>query len=294
MTVLPTQVDPDAGAALACVLLTGASGGLGQMLRAPLRAQCLQAGGQLRMSDRVALPGPALQEGESFVACDLTDRPGMHALLQGVSAVVHLGGVSTEAPFDAILNANILGVFHLYEAARVQGVSRIVLASSNHATGCYAQGRVISAADPPRPDGYYGVSKLFAEHMAQMYSDRYGIQSVCLRIGTATERPPDRRGLSTWISPRDLAQLVVCALRAPNVGCTVMYGISANAAAWWRDSGQCERLGYVSQDRAEDFRAEVEAQPAPDPASALARLQGGVFLDIGPFDTFGTGPPLSP
>ncbi|HET7865395.1 MAG TPA: NAD(P)-dependent oxidoreductase [Burkholderiaceae bacterium] len=289
MTAVPTPTDPGAGAALACVLLTGASGALGQVLREPLRRRCLQAGGRLRLSDRVALPGAPLQPGEEFVECDLADRTGMHALLQGVSAVVHLGGVSVEGPFDPILQANILGVFHLYEAARVHGVPRIVLASSNHATGCYEQGRVITAADPPRPDGYYGVSKLFAEHMAQMYHDRYGIQSVCLRIGTATVRPPDRRGLSTWLSHPDLIQLVLRSLLSPDVGCTVMYGISANQAAWWRDIGQAARLGYAPQDNSEAYRAEIEARPAPDPASALARLQGGIFLDVGPFDTFSTG-----
>ncbi len=199
MTAVPTQTDPGAGAALACVLLTGASGALGQVLREPLRQRCLQAGGRLRLSDRVALTGAPLQEGEEFVACDLADRPGMHALLRGVSAVVHLGGVSVEGPFDPILKANILGVFHLYEAARVHGVSRIVVASSNHATGCYEQGHVITAADPPRPDGYYGVSKLFAEHMAEIFGvsvKRFYAQDADGAYRWAENRP--RIGRKSW------------------------------------------------------------------------------------------------
>lgn len=291
MTAVPSPPDAGAEPSLRRVLLTGAAGALGRVLREPLRQACRAGGGQLCLSDRAALSGPALQPGESFTVCDLADRAGMHRLLHGVSAVVHLGGVSVEGPFDPILQANILGVFHLYEAARVHGVRRVVMASSNHATGCYPQGQSLTVADPPRPDGYYGVSKLFAEHMAQLYHDRYGIESVCLRIGSATERPTDRRALSTWLSHRDLVQLVLCALRAPAVGHTVMYGVSANRASWWRDTGQAARLGYQPQDDAEAWRAAIEAQPTPDPQSSLARWQGGVFLDEGPYDTFSATDP---
>lgn len=262
------------------LLLTGASGQLGQVLRQPLREACLS----LKLSDNRPLAGPAPQAGESFELCELGDRAAVRHLLRDVDAVVHLGGVSVEGPFDPILEANILGLYNLYEAARRNGVPRIVFASSNHVTGFYRQGERITPQDRPRPDGNYGLSKLFGEGLAQLYFDRYGIETVCLRIGTSTVAPPDRRGLSTWLSHRDLAQLVLCALSAPNVGNHIVFGASANPASWWDNAEAAARIGFEPQDSAEAWRAEIEAQPLPDPASPTTRLQGGSFLGIGPFD----------
>src|SRR5262245_26399508 len=140
---------------------------------------------------------------------DLADGAAVHELLRDVDAVVHLGGVSVEGPFEPILQANIVGMFHLYEAARRHGVKRIVYASSNHVTGFYRQDEVIDATMPMRPDGYYGLSKAFGENLARFYFDRYGIESVCLRIGSAFPEPKDRRMLATWLSYDDLERLVL-------------------------------------------------------------------------------------
>ena len=258
------------------VLLTGAAGTLGRRLAPDLRARCER----LVVSDLAhSLAGVDDPQG---VPCDLSDAHAVHALLHGVDAVVHLGGVSVEAPFEPVLQANILGLFNLYEAARLHGVKRVVYASSNHVTGCYAQGECISAEDPARPDGYYGVSKLFGEGLSRMYFDRYAIETVCLRIGTATLTPPDRRSLSTWISPGDLSRLVIAALTAPDVGWTVAYGVSANTASWWDSREGWARIGFMPQDNAEGWRDQVQhlVQPA---GSLTATMQGGVFLDEGPY-----------
>lgn len=242
---------------------------------------------RLVLSDRLAME-PPLAPAEHDHPCDLTDRAAVVDLLRGIDAVVHLGGVSVESPFEHIAAANLHGVFHLYEAARLAGTRRVVFASSNHVTGCYEQGSLIDPRDPPRPDGYYGVSKLFGEGMAQLYWDRYGIESVCLRIGTATPTPPDRRGLSTWISHRDLISLVKASLTAPNVGCLITYGISANPARWYTESGW-QTLGYQPQDSAAPFTEAVGDRVFP-PGSPMARLQGGSFLELGPFDAQGPTP----
>jgi uronate dehydrogenase len=209
----------------------------------------------------------------------------VHTLLHGVDAVVHLGGVSVEGPFEPILQANIRGLHNLYEAARRQGTKRIVFASSNHVTGCYEQGRLTHPQEPARPDGNYGLSKHFGEGIASLYWDRYGIQTVCLRIGTATpdDRPPDRRALATWLSHADLARLVIAALTAPDVGFLVAYGMSDNPRAWWDTRAAWARIGYVPQDSAEVFAPQVEHIVFP-PETPMARLQGGSFMGIGPFD----------
>lgn len=263
------------------LLLTGAAGTLGRVL-APVAAGWAR---ELRLSD-LAAPLAArageLPASAEHVPCDLGDKAAVHALVAGCEAVVHLGGVSVEGPWGPILRANIDGLHHLYEAARVHGTKRIVFASSNHVTGCYAQGETVSPADPPRPDGNYGLSKYFGEGIASLYWDRYGIETVCLRIGSALPAPPDRRGLATWLSLRDLAQLVRCALTAPGVGFLVAYGISRNTRAWWRSEEAWARLGYAPQDDSEAFAPQVEHLLLPE--GPQRRLQGGSFMGMGPYD----------
>ncbi|MFN4098044.1 MAG: NAD-dependent epimerase/dehydratase family protein, partial [Sphingomonas sp.] len=165
------------------LLLTGAAGHLGRELRPRLRARC----DRLRLSDRA--PIGDLTDGEEFVRVELGDADAVRDLVAGVDAIVHLGGVSTEQPWAPILEANIVGVYHLYEAARRHGVKRIVFASSNHVTGFSRQDEVVGPKDPVRPDGLYGLSKAFGENLAQLYWDRWRIETVSLRIGSAFAEP---------------------------------------------------------------------------------------------------------
>jgi uronate dehydrogenase len=260
------------------LLLTGAAGGLGRELRPRLKAHC----GVLRVSDIADLGAAA--PGEELVPAALEQADAVHALLDGVDSVVHLGGVSVEGPFGPILQANIVGVYNLYEAARKHEVRRIVFASSNHVTGFYRQDEVIDATMPMRPDGYYGISKAFGENMAQFYFDRYGIETVSLRIGSSFPEPVDRRMLATWMSFDDLERLVVASLSAPIVGHSVIYGMSDNATTWW-DNTPARHIGYRPQDSSEPFRADREArQPRIDPTDPVARYQGGGFCIKGPFE----------
>jgi uronate dehydrogenase len=262
------------------LLLTGAAGTLGRHL----------APGLLPLAERLVvsdLPLPlaqaALPPSAQAVPCDLADAAAVLALLQGVDAVVHLGGVAVEGPWDPILQANVRGLHHLYEAARRQGVKRVVFASSNHVTGCYPQAQTINPQrDAPRPDGNYGLSKMFGEGIASLYWDRHGIETVCLRIGTALPTPPDRRALATWLSLPDLLRLVTAALTAPKVGFLVAYGISANTRRFYDSADAWQKLGYAPQDNAEAFAPEV--QHLLQPEGPQRTLQGGSFMGIGPFD----------
>ncbi|HEX5685638.1 MAG TPA: NAD(P)-dependent oxidoreductase [Ideonella sp.] len=260
------------------LLLTGAAGGLGCTLRPRLAAYCRR----LRLSDIEALGEAAAHE--ELQPARLEDATAVHALLDGVDAVVHLGGVSTEQPWAPILRANIEGAFHLYEAARKHGVKRIVFASSNHVTGFYRQDEVISPHDPVRPDGLYGLSKAFGENLARLYFDRHGIETVCLRIGSSFAEPKNRRMLATWLSYDDLERLVVASLTAPVVGFSVIYGLSDNTTGWWDNTG-ARHIGYRPQDSSEPFRAALEAaEPTLDTGDPAALYQGGAFVRTGPFD----------
>jgi uronate dehydrogenase len=260
------------------LLLTGAAGGLGQRLRGPLKAQCRV----LRLSD--VKPFGDAGAGEEVMLADLADAEAVNAMVAGVDAIVHLGGVSVEAPFAPILAANIVGVYHLYEAARRHGVRRVVFASSNHVTGFYSQGQTITADDPPRPDGLYGLSKAFGEDLARLYFDRWGIETACMRIGSSFPEPKDRRMLATWLSYEDLYRLVSACLTTPVLGHTIVFGMSNNAVTWW-DNSRARHVGFVAQDSSDRFRDAVYARtPAPDLDDPAARYQGGAFVRTGPFE----------
>ena len=266
------------------LLLTGAAGTLGQVLRPRLKAMCEV----LRVSD-IAEMAPA-GAGEEVRPAALQDPAAVLALLEGVSAVVHLGGIATESPFEGIVQANIVGTYNVYEAARRQGVQRIVFASSNHVTGFYSQGQTITPQMPVRPDGFYGVSKAFGENLAQFYFDRYGLETVSLRIGSCFPEPSDRRQLASWLSYDDLERLVVAALSAPIVGHSIVYGVSDNRQSWW-DNRSARHLGFQAQDQADVYRAALEAQqPTIDRNDPVAKFQGGSFMALGPFDF----PPRAP
>ena len=259
------------------VLLTGAAGGLGRMLRDRMAAWARIA----RLSDRE--PMEAAREGEEVVQCDLADRAATLDLVEGVDAIVHFGGISVEAPFDAILQSNVVGTYNVYEAARRHGVKRIAFASSNHVIGFYKQTERIDAEAPMRPDGLYGLSKCFGENLSRLYFDRYGIETVCLRIGSSFPAPRDRRMLSTFLSYDDLTDLVRLSLFTPGVGHTVVFGVSDNKSAWW-DNSKAAHLQFRPRDSADPERARIESLPPLAPGDPAGIYQGGSFVHAGPFE----------
>jgi uronate dehydrogenase len=259
------------------LLLTGAAGGLGKALRQPLKANC----NVLRLSD-CADCGVA-GEAEEIVLADLADAAAVNVMVAGVDAIIHLGGISVEGPFGPILQANILGLYNLYEAARKNAVKRVVFASSNHVTGFYRQGETITADHPPRPDGMYGLSKAFGEDLSRFYFDRYGVETACVRIGSSFPEPKDRRMLATWLSFDDLHRLITACLTTPVLGHSIIFGMSNNAVTWW-DNSKARHVGYLPQDSSDVFRESVYARTAaPDLSDPAATYQGGGFVKAGPF-----------
>jgi uronate dehydrogenase len=248
--------------ALGSVLLTGAAGGIGSHLRAPLRERATE----LRITDVAPLEPEA--DNERVIVADLTDEAAILAAADGADAIVHLGGIPSDREFGEILGPNIVGTRNVLEAARHGGARRVVYASSNHVSGMYASGHPLDGTDPVRPDSNYGASKAFGEALARMYVDRFGLEVVCLRIGSFQPRPRVARELSTWLSPADMTRLTLAALTAPDVGFEVVYGVSANRRSWWSPEPGL-RIGYEPRDDAEAYAAELEGDPGP--------LQGGEF-----------------
>jgi uronate dehydrogenase len=256
--------------------MTGAAGGLGQAMRTRLKANCAV----LRLSDLSDM-NPA-QAGEEVVQADLSDKAAVHNMVAGCQAIVHFGGISVEQAWEPILQANIIGLYNLYEAARVHGVKRVVFASSNHVMGFYRQNEVVDATSPPRPDGLYGLSKAFGEDLSRFYFDRYGIETACLRIGSSFPEPKDRRMLATWLSYDDLHRLITACLTTPVLGHSIVYGTSDNTVSWY-DNRLARHIGYRPQDSSDAFRAAVYAKTTePDLADPAVQFQGGAFVKLGP------------
>lgn len=256
--------------------MTGAAGGLGQAMRERLKANC----NILRLSDLADLG--AAQANEELVQADLADAKAVHDMVKDCQAIVHFGGVSVEAPWSPILQANIVGLYNLYEAARVHGVKRVVFASSNHVMGFYKQSEVVDALSPPRPDGLYGLSKAFGEDLSRLYFDRYGIETACVRIGSSFPEPRDRRMLASWLSYDDLHRLITACLTTQVLGHSIIYGTSDNSVSWY-DNHLAKHIGYRPKDSSDVFRDAVYARTSePDLNDPAMQYQGGGFVKIGP------------
>lgn len=260
------------------ILLTGASGGLGTLLRREIAPMA----NILRLTNRHDM-GEAAQN-EEIVRCDLSDKDAVMELTSDVDMVIHMGGVGTENTFDAILQSNYVGFYNLYEGCRKNGVKRVIWGSSNHAIGFYPRTRRIDASVVTRPDSNYGVSKVFGEGMAQYYWDKYQLETVSIRIGSCFPKPRDRRMLTTWMSYPDFVHLTECCLNAPRVEHTIVYGVSDNDSQLW-DNHMAAHLGYRPKDNAEIYRAEIEAATQPyDKDDLTIAVHGGGFAAAGHFE----------
>jgi len=259
-------------AAVPTILITGAAGRIGTMLRLRLA----RPGRTLRLLDIAGLTaGPA----EEVVRASITDMDAMTAASRGASAVIHLASIATEAPWPEILQLNIHGTYVAFEAARRAGVPRVIFASSNHAVG-FSPRESYPVPDYafPAPDTYYGVAKVTGEALAGLYHYRYGMDTICIRILTCFDKPPSARALSTWLSPDDAGRLFEACLSVPEPGFRVIFGVSANTRGGWVSLREAEALGYTPRDDAESWADEVIAEfGKPDTADPLFRYLGGEF-----------------
>ncbi len=256
------------------LVLTGAAGALGSVLRAPLAAMC-DTFVSTDLADSVA----DLAANETYVKADVSDLAAMETLLEGADMVIHFGAIADEAPWDDILQSNIVGAYNVWEAAYRNGVKRVVYASSVHAVGMHLKTDTIGLDAPHRPDTYYGLAKCFAEDLASLYWDKRGVESVCMRIFSAAP-PSNARAIGTWLSMDDLIHLVQRSIDSPVVGFTTVYGISNNDRAVV-DNTKAGHLGYRPKDNAEEFAKDVFAStPALDNKDPANLCIGGPFAVV--------------
>ncbi len=254
---------------MARVLVTGLSGLIGGAL-----LKHLDGAHQFSALNRRAVPGvPGHQ-------ADIADLAAILPAFAGVDVVVHLAAsVGGNAPFEEVLRANVVGTYNVFEAARRAGVRRVVYASSGATVSGWEQDmpyralvagryeearewRMMTHETPVRPSGLYGASKVWGEALARTFADAHGLSMICLRIGhvTAEDRPLTPRDFSVWCSQRDIARMIGLAIVAPeSVRFAIVFAVSDNVRGY-RDLAHPRRvLGYVPQDRAEDFRGTQRA-----------------------------------
>ncbi|MGI9389566.1 MAG: NAD-dependent epimerase/dehydratase family protein [Boseongicola sp.] len=269
-----TSKSPD-GSKFANLLITGAAGVLGKVLR----SYASNFAARVRITDMAPLDD--LEPHEEAITGDLAEREFVASLTKDVDAVVHLAAVTSEQSFDDIVRSNIVATQNIFSEAQKAGVRRVVWGSSNHAIGFYSTRDTIGVDAAPRPDSLYGVSKASGEALAQFYWEKFGLESVSIRIGSCVERPMNTRMLATWLSYPDFLRLIEAALLAPKVGHSVIYGVSANDARFWDNSG-AEHIMFQPVDNAERFRAQIECEHADgDDNSPLLRYHGGDFVVTG-------------
>lgn len=251
------------------IALTGAAG----MMATFLRPFLTDAGYTVRLIDLAETHD--LRPLESQRIGSVSDAEFMNSALAGVSAVIHLGGLHREKTWGELVATNITGTQVTLEAARINGVGRVLLASSTHAVGFHpSEAAGLETVLPPRPDTYYGVSKVAMEALGSLYADKFGMKIVSARIGTGGDRPNSARTLASWLSPADSFRLVEATLNdlgAP--GHHVVWAVSANSRGW-ADLSAGHRIGFDPVDDAEAFAAGIDSQTGREPCD---RLLGGVW-----------------
>jgi uronate dehydrogenase len=237
------------------ILITGATGRIGSDLRPHLRRHYA-----LRLFDRLPTPDPT--EDEETVVGDLACIDTVMDATNGISAIVHLACVhGTSIDFDDTLDPNYRATLNLLEAARHHRIERFVFASSHHVLGQFGRDDRAFETGEIAPDSFYGLSKAFGEAACALYARRFDIAMLIVRIGNADTTVLDERRRRIWVSPRDLAQLVLIGLKHPAVTCDIVYGTSICTDPFFANE-RAAALGYAPVDHADDNLSEHYASYA--------------------------------
>ncbi|MFW5745623.1 MAG: NAD-dependent epimerase/dehydratase family protein [Spirochaetota bacterium] len=253
------------------VLLTGAAGIVGTLVRPLL----LERGHELVSADLKRIDA---LENEVAVQADVCDAQRVDELVSDTDAVIHLASaVGAEYTYAEVAGPNVQSQWNVLLAC-ARHRRRLVYASSHHAVGFLPRDGGPYGVDVPyRPDSPYGLSKAFGELMAQYFFDRYGVESLGIRIGSLAEQAMDERRVHTWCSPRDLVDLFEIGLTRSTLGHRVVYGQSDNPEPFF-DNATAAQIGFVASERSADHLADPGLlEEAPDPEDPAARFVGGFF-----------------
>ncbi len=261
---------------LSKILLTGAAGRVGQELRPLLRKQYPQ----VLLTDIKSVID--CQDNEMFQQGDIADSEFVKSLVETCDGIVHLAGiVGTHPTFKESIGPNYLGTHNIFRAAVESRISNVVYASSHHAVGFIKRGEKIDHTTAPRPNSEYALSKAFGESAASYFADNYGINILSIRIGYIGSDVSTERRLHTWISNRDLAQLVGIGLETNDLGHQIVYGVSDCDEPFF-DNSNAKRLGYQPNDHSRTAATHPSVLDSiPDLNTLEEGLVGGGFAAAG-------------
>jgi uronate dehydrogenase len=243
-------------------LLTGAAGGIGRAFFRSVRDRY-----QFRLADRVPIAVELGQEGRAqegreyeAIHLEIADLDACQRACEQIDTVVHLAADANPAAqfYDSLLDNNIKGTYNIFRAAQDQGCRRVVFASSAWVMGGYPRDVQLTPEAPLRPINLYGVSKCFGEVVAAYFAQAEDLSSIVVRIGAYDDgsadnwlrAAPNVRELAAYVSARDLHQLLVRCIEAPNIKFAIVHGLSENHFKRLDLSSTREILDYAPQDDA--------------------------------------------
>lgn len=238
------------GAARRRVLVTGAAGKIGSYFAEHSREKY-----QLRLL--LHHTGEETNELKNFgeiIEGDLGDLAGMKEACVGMDTVLHLAAAaSPDSTWGQLLEANIIGTYNIFVAAKAAGCRRVVFASSIHAVSGYAADVQVKTTDPVNPGDLYGVSKCFGEALGRYMAEKEDLSVIALRIGAFQSREAARSENGMWmldafVSRRDLNQLIEKCIEVENLQFAIFNGVSNNRFKRLDISDARELVGYEPRD----------------------------------------------
>jgi nucleoside-diphosphate-sugar epimerase len=234
------------------VLVTGAAGRIGSYF-----AENSQGKYDLRLMIQGSEDAADIEKikplGEVVTASlDQLDR--LKELCQGIDTIVHMAGdPSPSATWQDLLDANIIGTYNIFVAAKAAGCRRVIHASSIHAVSGYPADVQVKTSEPVNPGDLYGVSKCFGEALGRYMAEKEGVSVITLRIGAfqpidAAEKESSVSMLDAFVSHRDLNQLINKCIDVQNVTFAILHGLSDNRFKRLDISDARELVGYEPQD----------------------------------------------
>jgi NAD(P)-dependent dehydrogenase (short-subunit alcohol dehydrogenase family) len=235
------------------VLVTGAAGRIGSNFARE------HHGGQYRLrlmvkegegDDQIA----ELRSWGDVVTADLLDLDRLKEITEGIDTVIHLAGdPSPSAVWKDLLEANIMGTYNVFAAARTNGCRRVIYASSIHAVSGYPADVQVKTDEPVNPGDLYGVSKCFGEALSRYMAEQEGLSVIAIRIGAfqpieAAESEDSIGMMDAFLSHRDMNQLLVRCIEAENIRFAILHGLSENRFKRLDISTARTLVGYEPQD----------------------------------------------
>ena len=196
--------------------------------------------------------------GLKTVKFDLANIKKLKSIMKGVDVVVNLAAnASPKATFEEVLNPNIIGAYNVFEAARQAKVKRVVFASSIHTVKGYSDKYEVTAHDAPKPLNFYGASKAFGEALCFVFSNKYNLSCLAIRVGAYVSNSKQKSVCYTRsdyghvISQRDMAQLIHKSIMAPSkVKYAILSGISKDKHKHLQLKSTKKLIGYEPKDDA--------------------------------------------